>query len=39
MLNYAYGAATTVTVMTMVEIIESNIPNTLGYYLNMVMPF
>jgi|JI6StandDraft_1071083.scaffolds.fasta_scaffold1239015_1 hypothetical protein len=39
MLNYIYGAATTVTVVTMLDVIDREIPNSLGYYVGLIMPF
>ena len=39
MLNYIYGAATTVTVLTMLNVIDNGIPNSLGYYVGLLLPF
>jgi len=39
MLNYVYGSATTLTVITMMEIIDMNVPNSLAYYIEMALPF
>jgi hypothetical protein len=39
MLNYIYGAATTVTVVTMFDIIDKGIPNSIGYYVGLMLPF
>lgn len=39
MLNYIYGSATTLTVVTMMEIIDMNVPNNLAYWLEMALPF
>ena len=39
MANYIYGLVTTVTVVAMADIIDSNIPNNLWYYVDLYMPF
>ena len=39
MLDYMYGAATTVTVFSMVKIIDSNVPNDLMYWISLYAPF
>lgn len=39
MLNYIYGAVTTMMVVTMLDVIDKGIPNSLGYYVGLVMPF
>jgi len=39
MMNYVYGSATTLTVLAMLNIIDENIPNSLAYYVDLVMPF
>lgn len=39
MLNYIYGACTTMAVMTAVDVIDTNIPNSLGYYISLIVPF
>lgn len=39
MLNFVYGSALTVTVMAMVNIIDSNVPNDLMYWIDLYMPF
>lgn len=39
MSNYLFGAATTAVVVTMVDIIDSNVPNNLWYWINLYSPF
>jgi hypothetical protein len=39
MMNYIYGAVTTVTFVTMIDIIDKGIPNSLGYYVGLLLPF
>lgn len=39
MLNYVYGAATTIALITAVDVIDTNIPNSLGYYVGLIVPF
>lgn len=39
MVNYLFGAATTATVFAMVNIIDSNVPNDLWYWLDLYTPF
>ena len=39
MLDYVYGAATTLTVVSMAKIIDSNVPNDLMYWIDLHMPF
>lgn len=39
MINYIYGSATTLTVMTMMEIVDMNVPNDLAHYIEMILPF
>lgn len=39
MLNYIYGSATTLTLITMLEIVDQNVPNDLAYYIEMILPF
>ena len=39
MLNYIYGACTTIAIVTMVDVIDTNIPNSLGYYVGLITPF
>lgn len=39
MSNYLYGAATTAVIVLMVNVIDSNVPNDLWYYINSVLPF
>lgn len=39
MLNYIYGAVTTISLITMVEMIDSNVPNNLWYWLDLYLPF
>ena len=39
MTNYVYGAVTMVMLTTMVQMIDSNIPNSVWYYVGLVLPF
>ncbi len=39
MLNYIYGIATSITVFTMASVLDANIPNSLSYYVDLVLPF
>ncbi len=39
MLNFIYGSVATVTVFTMVNIIDSNVPNDLMYWIDTYLPF
>jgi len=39
MANFIYGALTTSVITAMVNIIDSNVPNSLGYYVDLYMPF
>lgn len=39
MFNYAYGAATATVVLSMIDIIDSNVPNSLSYWVGLVVPF
>lgn len=37
--NYIYGASTMFTVTLLINIINDMIPNDLGYYFSLLMPF
>ncbi len=39
MSNFIYGIAISITVFTMVNIIDDNIPNNVAYYVDLVVPF
>ena len=39
MLNYIYGALTTISVITMVDMIDRNVSNDLWYWVDLYMPF
>ena len=39
MSNFVYGIAISITVFTMVNIIDDNIPNNVAYYVDLVVPF
>ena len=39
MMNYIYGSVMTVTVVTMLDIIDTNIPNGLAFYFDQMLPF
>lgn len=39
MSNYVYGAITMVMLTTMVQMIDSHIPNNVWYYVGLVLPF
>ena len=39
MLNFIYGSMLTVTVITMVNIIDDNVPNSLMYWVDLYAPF
>jgi hypothetical protein len=39
MSNYLFGAATSAVIIKMTDIIDTNIPNSLMYYVTLYMPF
>lgn len=39
MFNYAYGAATAVVIIAMADIIDANVPNSLSYWVGLIIPF
>lgn len=39
MMNYVYGTVTAGLVIAMVDVIDSNVPNSLAYWVNLYMPF
>lgn len=39
MINYVYGAVTMVMLTTMVQMIDSHIPNSVWYYVDLALPF
>jgi hypothetical protein len=39
MLNYVYGIVTSFTLIAMVDIIDSNVPNSLKYWVTLYVPF
>ncbi len=39
MVNYMYGAVMALLVVTMVDMIDTHVPNGLGYYVDLMMPF
>jgi hypothetical protein len=39
MVNYLYGVSTTVFVTILASMIDHSIPNSLGYYVQLYLPF
>lgn len=39
MINYIYGIATSATIITMVDVIDRNVPNNIWYWLDLYSPF
>lgn len=39
MFNYAFGAATATVILAMVDIIDTNVPNNLSYWVGQIISF
>jgi len=39
MSNYLYGAATTFIVVLMIQMFNNHMPNSVGYYVSLLVPF